>query len=100
MRRTQQCTDRHKGYSRQRDRIHKGPLVEGRMNQRAFKDSQCGEEKVVGDETGRWMASHLAGLRCPCKEVCILKIPLKGGKQEGIKWLDFHCDSFEKRSQC
>lgn len=77
--------------------MHRGTglLVEGGVIQIAFRDSQCGEETVVQDEAGRWMVSHRGGHCCPCKEVCIFKIPLKGQ----MKWLNFHCDSFEKKSQ-
>lgn len=77
--------------------MHDDLLVEGSVIQRGFKDSQCGEEKVMGDEARRWMVSHHAELCCPCNKVYVFKTPHKGEKQEGVKWLDFHCDSLEKR---
>lgn len=46
---------------------------------------------------GRWVSNH-AEICWPYKEACIFKISLKDGKQVGVKWLDFHCDSSEKRN--
>lgn len=47
---------------------------------------------------GRWVSNH-AEICWPYKEACIFKISLKDGKQVGVKWLDFHCDSSEKKSE-
>lgn len=60
-------------------------------------DIPCKEEIWEMRQGGRWVSNH-AEICWPYKEACIFKIPLKDGKQVEVKWLDFHCNSFEKRN--